>query len=158
MMQAMAEYTKKTPQQRLDTINSLAQKINKNSKDIQIKTNSSQIEALELYAPKISLGKTTQSVQGGNFQIRNVIESPADIKDWVIIYCSNGKRDDDDIDYLLEDLKKVASGFGIRLGNPGFITVSNDRSAKVWIDALDKDIKKNGKPQLVLSITFKKNK
>ena len=77
--------------------------------------------------------------------------NPAEFKDWVFVYAQgkNPKYDDGDADYCVDTMLTAGKTFGIKLKDPGFITV-NGNKADAWISAIEQDITKNGKPQIVV--------
>jgi aubergine-like protein len=82
---------------------------------------------------------------------------PGHIKDWFLIYLWKDKRDDQDADFLVDELKKNASKLGIKLENPYFILV-RDENPNNWVNALKDEIKMGGKPQIIVSVIPEKSK
>jgi len=53
-------------------------------------------------------------------------------------------------------LTKASGALGFKVSDPGFLTVSSN-NAKDWIKTIDDDIKKNGKPEIIVTMTFTKD-
>lgn len=74
------------------------------------------------------------------------------LKDWVFVYSYGNKPeyDDKDADAAVSVMQKASVAFGITIKTPGFITVEGKGGAKSWIQMIEDDFKKNGKPQIVV--------
>jgi len=99
-----------------------------------------------LNAPKIFLGRNKQIVpKDGNFMIRDPIYQPAEVKDWLFVYCSKGSRDDDDVDDFVEMLQKSCATFGIKFAKPFYLVVKNF-NAKDWTEGIRAEVEKGKSP------------
>ena len=54
------------------------------------------------------------------------------------------------IDQLVDDMKQLAKGFGIRLEDPAFLEIKS-KKPEDWIKFLQADFKENGNPLFVVS-------
>jgi len=82
--------------------------------------------------------------------IREKLKITIPFKDYVICY-SLGKQpkyDDSDADQLVDILKNASGAFGVKFSEPGFITC--DTHINSWKGEIEKDIAKNGKPQIII--------
>jgi hypothetical protein len=93
----------------------------------------------------------------GFFILKDAVLKPGHIKDWFLIYLSKGKRDDQDADYLVDELKKNASKLGIKLEDPYFV-VARDENPSNWVYELENEFKKGGRPQMIVSFMPEKSK
>jgi hypothetical protein len=82
---------------------------------------------------------------------------PGHIKDWFLIYLWKDKRDDQDADFLVDELKKNASKLGIKLEDPYFV-VARDENPSNWVYELENEFKKGGRPQMIVSFMPEKSK
>ena len=82
--------------------------------------------------------------------IRDRLKKCVHFKDWVVVYSygKNAKYDDNDADSLVNLLCKASEAFGIKFEDPGFITC--DLNSNSWKQELQKDVEKNGKPQIIV--------
>lgn len=73
-----------------------------------------------------------------------------DPKDWVLVYSQgkNKKYDDNDADDFVDLLKEASQVFQIKVNTPGFITCGQNIDS--WKEQINEDIKKNGKPQIIV--------
>lgn len=69
----------------------------------------------------------------GNMNVRDKLRIPVQFKDYVIVYSTgqNPKYDDNDADILHNNLIKASEAFGVKFGDPGFITCKNS-SLQGW--------------------------
>lgn len=59
-------------------------------------------------------------------------------------------------DDFVDNLVKAAGKLGFKVSDPGFLTVDSNNS-KDWIRSIDDDIKKNGAPEIIVTMTFSKD-
>ena len=104
------------------------------------------MEGFQLDPPVIRLGGRKELQNDvGFFILKDAVLKPGHIKDWFLIYLSKGKRDDQDADVLVDELKKNASKLGIKLEDPYFV-VARDENPTSWVRELQNEFKKGGKP------------
>ncbi|KAL4494440.1 hypothetical protein ABPG72_019850 [Tetrahymena utriculariae] len=149
-MKEVANHTKLTPQQRYqNSVKNCKFLSSKTSASgIKIDENSNLIDAIQLRAPKITLGGNKFAIaEKGNFDMRAPTLDQVEFKDWSIIY---NYRDEKDVDQFIETLKKASQTYGIKVNDPFFFS-QRDWIAKNWIQKLDEDFSKNDLPQFVLT-------
>lgn len=65
---------------------------------------------------------------------KNTIKNPAVFKDWLFVYShgKNPKYDDKDADQAFDLMKSSSKIFGIKVEDPGFLTIPGGNNAKNW--------------------------
>lgn len=149
-MKDLAPFTKLTPTDRIRQCQTIVEDINNQNGLIQIK-GARRLDGYVLEKPDLLYaggGKTVPDNRG-NIKFRGVLKQAFTFTDWTFVYTSFGNRDDGDADNAFGLLKKAAETYGVRFKDPGFITVK-DKNIKAWKDEIDRDVKNNGVPQIVV--------
>lgn len=96
-------------------------------------------------------GTRIQPDNRGNIKHRGVLKEPFNFTDWIFVYSlsKNSKRDDEDADNAVDLLKKSGESYGVKLKDPGFLTIENG-SINDWKTQIKKDVDKNGTPQIIV--------
>nr|AAQ74967.1 Twi2p [Tetrahymena thermophila] len=149
-MKEVATHTKLTPQERYqNSVNNCRFLSSKTSSSgIRIDERSNLIDAVQLRAPKVTLGgNKTANTDRGNFDMRAPTLDKIEFKDWTLIY---NQKDERSVDGFIDTLKKASQTYGITVNDP-FFFAQRDWNANSWIKSLDEDFSKNDLPQFVLS-------
>lgn len=78
-------------------------------------------------------------INNGNFNLKDLVYEPCTFNDWLLVYNSQNKRDDDEADNFVDALQSAGKSLGYRVEDPGFLTINN-RNPKEWINKIDSDI------------------
>lgn len=57
---------------------------------------------------------------------------------------------------IVDNMIQAGKKLGFKLNDPGFIVLKS-RNARDWISEIEKDIQKNGKPEIIVTLTFDKD-
>lgn len=106
--------------------------------------NRNKMEAIQLTQPMLVM-KKNMKVDKGFFVLKDPILNPGVFDNWVMVYVSNGKRDDELADDFVADLQRASKAFGINVKKPMFMVMKN-YNVKDWKKELREDIKDNGDP------------
>lgn len=63
------------------------------------------------------------------------------IKDWFLVYEGRGKRDDENADDLVGEVRKAGGRIGIKIDAPYFIVINNNQPRN-WIKEIEEEFKK----------------
>ncbi len=76
----------------------------------------------------IELGDGKVRTSNGTFNFKNKIKHPAVFNNWVFVYSlsNRSKFDDSEADKAYDLFKQCSVAFGIKVDEPGFITVQGD--------------------------------
>eukprot|EP01016_Furgasonia_blochmanni_P017068 TRINITY_DN19995_c0_g1_i1.p1 TRINITY_DN19995_c0_g1~~TRINITY_DN19995_c0_g1_i1.p1 ORF type:complete len:354 (-),score=125.70 TRINITY_DN19995_c0_g1_i1:32-1057(-) len=99
---------------------------------ISLNLKGDQLNGLLLNPPRINLGKNDFiTPEKGNFILRDkFVLKPATFDNWLFVYKSQSKQDDDEADEFLAGMKRAASSFGINVKEPIWCTTKapNDKA------------------------------
>lgn len=150
LMKALAQYTKLEPHIRLDCNLELLQKKAITSNEIfDVENQETEMEGTILHPPTILLKDREEHPRDGQVNIRSKILNPSVLKDWLIVYTDNGDRDRNECDDFLRTLIEAGKTFGIQVEKPAFYYA--DGSLNSFLDKIENDVKKNGKPKVVVT-------
>lgn len=158
-MQAVSSFTKLTPLDRMKEIERKVGQLADGARKkgvVDIDPQTQYIHGHVLKAPVLKFGQQDVQPESGEFQLRQRINQPFTFKDWVIVYESRGKGDDETVDTIFDDFKRAGQTLGINFDEPGFITVNTNRFED-WKKEIQKDVDKNGIPQFIVTIMKKKD-
>jgi aubergine-like protein len=147
VMQDVARYTKKHPDERVYEQEKLAMPLSKDftgKYGLKVTTDSTTVDAMLLRPPKLQLGKGQLQPQGGQYQLREPILKPMDLDKWLFVYISASKEDDQNAGYVVQTLQKASGAFGIKVREPTYIEVK-EKSSKAFGDAIKKSMEKGTK-------------
>lgn len=149
-MQELAPFTKLEPYHRMDKTEDIVRHLNSEGKFHIGKP--IQIKAHQLPQPYVEVENNlvVKNHGDGSMNIRDRLRQCVHFKDWVVVYShgKNPKYDDGDADSFVSLMINASKAFGVRFDDPGFITC--DPSNNSWRQELQKDIEKNGKPQIIV--------
>jgi aubergine-like protein len=77
--------------------------------------------------------------------IRDPIQQPVDLKDWIFVYTSKGARDDDAVDDFIDMLQKSCATFGIKFAKPYYLVMKDWRAGE-WDKAIRDEVANGTKP------------
>lgn len=104
-------------------------------------------------SPEIRLGGgRTIVIKNGNINLRDKVLEPHTFKNYLFCY-STGKfveEDQEQADYAIDQLKKAAETFGIKVLEPYWAEIKNPRDFRDWKDDLDKKINKEEKIDIII--------
>ncbi|CAD8091753.1 unnamed protein product [Paramecium sonneborni] len=156
LMKELAYYTKKEPGERLQIIQNMLGKLQKQlgASQIILKSDSSTT-AYICQQPQLTFAnqRKLDADPTGFFILKDPVYQSCYIKDWFLIYQSKGRQDDDLADDLVADLQQQGGRLGIKFDKPFFINMKGNKPQD-WIKELQAEFK-NGLPSLVVSITDK---
>jgi aubergine-like protein len=147
-MKEIAPYTKLTPEERMGTTERLINNLNGPDFDIGRPRN---VVGYQLDDPEVILAsKNVFRAKDGSLNFKDKVKQAVNFKDWVIVYSQgkNSSYDDQDADNLSALINEAAKAFGISFSTPGFITCDNNINS--WKKEIQKDVEKNGKPQIIV--------
>ncbi|CAD8170790.1 unnamed protein product [Paramecium pentaurelia] len=156
LMKELAFYTKKEPGERLQIIQSLLGKLQKQLGAQQMVLKSDSTTAAYIcQQPQLMFGnqRKLDPDPTGFFILKDPVYQSSYIKDWFLIYQSRGRQDDDLADDLVADLTQQGGRLGIKFDKPFFINMKGNKPQD-WVKELQAEFK-NGLPSLVVSITDK---
>lgn len=104
-------------------------------------------------SPEIKLGGgKTIAIKNGNINLREKVLEPHTFKNYLFCYSTSKypDQDQDEADYALDQLKKAAETFGIKVLEPYWTEIKNPRDFKDWKEDLDKKISKEEKMDIII--------
>ena len=155
-MKKLADYTKLSPNDRIDKTNEFLNLLKEPEKDKNNPEKLSAKEKSELYGIEVSAVdkmfeacymKETELIAGGNKTIKPTdklfkVLIKKNMQNWVCFY---EKSDYDNADYLNKTLSKAAGGYGLQIDEPQWVEMPNRSSGKDWILTADDYIGKGKK-------------
>lgn len=154
IMKSLDPYTKLTPQQRMEDTRKMIEKL-QDQEDLmfEVKNEPTRLEGYQLESPEIRLGGgRTIVIKNGNINLRDKVLEPHTFKNYLFCY-STGKfveEDQEQADYAIDQLKKAAETFGIKVLEPYWAEIKNPRDFRDWKDDLDKKINKEEKIDIII--------
>lgn len=104
---------------------------------------------LILHPPTFILKERDETPKSGQVNLRCKVLSPSIIKDWIVVFSKTSQEDREEFDRFYQFLVEAAYTFGIQVSEPAYYFA--DGSLDSFCEKLEKDINKNGKPQIVLT-------
>ncbi|EAR84853.1 piwi-like Twi9p protein (macronuclear) [Tetrahymena thermophila SB210] len=152
-MKEIATHTKLTPEQKYSKSVQYCQLFGRKTikSGIRISHTDNKIDAIQLKAPKITFGgKSFIPEHGGNFETRAPTQDQVQFKDWAIIH---HKNDEKEVYKFIDLLKNASQAYQINVNDKPQFFAPEDFNPKNWIRLLDKDFRKNGVPQFIVTFS-----
>jgi len=156
-MKKLADYTKLTPQDRINKTNEFLKLLVETKKEDDKKLSAK--EKSDLYGIEVKAldkshrayyMKETVLIGGDKKAIKTNkpfdVLSKKDMTEWICLY---RKSNYDDAGYLSESLKKASHGYGLVVSDPEWVEMDDRASAQEWIDSVE-DYMSNGKYKFVV--------
>jgi hypothetical protein len=161
-MKKLADYTKLTPQDRINKTNEflklLVETKKENDKKLSAKEKSDlygiEVKALDK-SHRAYYMKETVLIGGDKKPIKTNkpfdVLSKKDMTKWICLY---RKSNFDDADYLHKSLEKASTGYGLVISEPEWVEMDDRASAQDWIDSVE-DNMANGEYKFVVFLPSK---
>ena len=107
------------------------------------------MEGQVLHPPTFILKDRDEQPNNGQFNLRSKVHTPCVLKDWIAVFSDNRRQDRDEFDNFLHTLIEAGKTFGIQVSEPGMYYA--DGSVESFLEKIENDVKKNSKPQIVLT-------
>lgn len=150
VMKDIGEHTIVRPDKRFPMIQNFTDKIDKAGVknadfNFKIDSKSNKITGYSLRPPKVITGSSGQSVKGDSINLEKVSKS-VDINNWVLFY---DKKNERDVDLVVDHLKKSSSRFGIKVNDPNDYILLSFKVNDNDFDNLISRAKKAGQPNML---------
>jgi aubergine-like protein len=149
-MKAIAPYTKLAPHEKMEKTDTIRDILNKGEE--LVIGDPLKVEGYQLTEPEVKLNSQIFKSKDGTLRFKDRLKTLVSLKDWILVYTTgkNSKYDDEDADNFFSLLQEAAPTYGITISEPGFIACSPNLGEIK--QKIDDDIKKNGKPQIIVML------
>lgn len=149
-MQSLATITKLEPAVRIDYNQELlGSKVITENEIFSIEARETEMEGEVLHPPTFILKDRQETPKDGQINLRCKVHTPSVLKDWIAVFSDNRNQDRDEFENFLRTLIEAGKTFGIQVSEPGYYYA--DGSLGSFIEKIENDVKKNSKPQIVLT-------